>query len=127
MDRAMYALLTGMEPRTVEVVKDLAARYPLYLLSNNNPISMKRCLAILRENGIDPETCFRGQFSSAEMKLMKPSAEFYREVIRRIGVEPEEILFVDDSPANVEGAREVGINARHFIPGSDLGLCLADC
>ena len=44
VDRSMYALLAGMEADTVETVKELAGRYPLYLLSNNNPISMRHIL-----------------------------------------------------------------------------------
>ena len=44
VDRCMYSLLTGMDPDTVETVKRLAGRYPLYLLSNNNPIAMSRIL-----------------------------------------------------------------------------------
>ena len=68
VDRSMYALLAGMEADTVETVKELAGRYPLYLLSNNNPISMRHCLRILKENGLDPDETFKGQFISSDLK-----------------------------------------------------------
>lgn len=126
VDRAMAALLVGMPEATVRVVKDLQTRYPLYLLSNNNPISMARTYAIFRENGIEPKTAFKGEFISWEMQLMKPSQACYREVIRRIGLPAREILFVDDNANNVEAAREAGLQARYYIPGSDLSLLLAD-
>lgn len=126
VDRAMAALLVGMPEATVRVVKDLQTRYPLYLLSNNNPISMARTYAIFRENGIEPKTAFKGEFISWEMQLMKPSQACYREVIRRIGLPAREILFVDDNATNVEAAREAGLQARYYIPGSDLSLLLAD-
>ena len=126
VDRAMAALLVGMPEATVRVVKDLQTRYPLYLLSNNNPISMARTYAIFRENGIEPKTAFKGEFISWEMQLMKPSQACYREVIRRIGLPAREILFVDDKANNVEAAREAGLQARYYIPGSDLSLLLAD-
>lgn len=126
VDRAMAALLVGMAEATVRVVKDLQTRYPLYLLSNNNPISMARTYAIFRENGIEPKTAFKGEFISWEMQLMKPSQACYREVIRRIGLPAREILFVDDNANNVEAAREAGLQARYYIPGSDLSLLLAD-
>ena len=126
VDRAMAALLVGMPEATVRVVKDLQTRYPLYLLSNNNPISMARTYAIFRENGIEPKTAFKGEFISWEMQLMKPSQACYREVIRRIGLPAREILFVDDNANNVEAAREAGLQARYYIPGSDLSLLFAD-
>ena len=97
VDRAMAALLTGVPEATAQVVKDLSARYPLYLLSNNNPISMARTYELLRGVGIHPETAFRGQFTSCEMKLLKPTQECYREVQRRIGLPAGEILFIDDN------------------------------
>ena len=128
VDDAMGKLLVEkMDSRTVEVVKGLAQKYPLYLLSNNNPISMRHCLRILRDNGLDPDKIFKGQFISSEMKMMKPSAQFYLTVILKLGLNPGDILFVDDNLANVEGARAVGIDARLYVPGTDIGLLLSDC
>lgn len=120
-------LLEKMDPRTVNAVKSLAGRYPLYLLSNNNPISMRNCIKVLRNNGIDPEKTFKGQFISSELKMLKPSKEFYAYVIARLGLSPQEIVFIDDNMANVEGARALGIDARLYIPGTDIGLLLMDC
>ncbi|MBR4735871.1 MAG: HAD family phosphatase [Bacteroidales bacterium] len=128
VDKAMSKLLIPvMDPRTVKAVNDLKGKYPLYLLSNNNPISMRHCLKVLRDNGIDPETTFKDQFISSDLKLMKPSPEFYTYVIQRIGLPPQEILFIDDNKANVDGARAVGLDARLYNPGTDLGLLLSDC
>lgn len=127
VDECMAALLTGMAEDTVETVRDLSTRYPLYLVSNNNPISMVRCREILRESGVPTEKYFKGEFISADMCLMKPSREFYQAVISRLGLPPEEILFVDDSPANVEGARALGIQARLLLQGARLSTLLADC
>ena len=48
------------------------------------------------------------QFVSFKIGHMKPAAEIYRYVERETGLRPEEIVFFDDSPANVEGARACG-------------------
>ena len=128
IDEAMGKLLISeMDPRTAKAVKSLVGKYPLYLLSNNNPISMRNCIKVLKDNGLDPEKTFNGQFISSEMKMLKPSKEFYQTVILKIGVPPREIIFIDDNLENVEGARAVGIDARLFIPGTDIGLLLMDC
>ena len=127
VDRCMYSLLTGMDPDTVQTVKRLAGRYPLYLLSNNNPIAMSRILEMFRENGLAPETTFRDQFISSEMKLLKPSREIYEESVRRTGLPAREVLFIDDNETNVLAAREAGMQARLFVPGEKLSQLLADC
>ena len=126
VDRSMYALLAGMDADTVETVKDLSARYPLYLLSNNNPISMGHILRMFRDYGIDPDTTFREQFISCEMKLLKPSARIYQEAVARVGLPAKEILFIDDNDANVEAARKVGLQARVYVAGSKLSVLLSD-
>ncbi|RPJ46263.1 MAG: HAD family phosphatase, partial [Chloroflexi bacterium] len=41
----------------------------------------------------------------------KPDPRFYRLALERLGVEPEEAVFVDDLPENVQGAQEVRIQA----------------
>ncbi|MBE6253028.1 MAG: HAD family phosphatase [Bacteroidales bacterium] len=119
VDKAMGQLLAGVDPHTAEAVRRLRERYPLFLLSNNNPISMPFCLRALEQAGLDPEITFREQFISCEMKLLKPSPEIYQEAVRRIGLPAGEILFIDDNRENVEGARAVGLQARLFVPGTD--------
>ena len=124
--RCMGALLTGMTQDTVDTVKELATRYPLYLLSNNNPIAMPIITGMFRENGLGPET-FKGQFISSEMRLLKPSRESYEATVKGIGLPAEEILFIDDNEANVMAAREAGLQARLYMPGTRLSTLLADC
>lgn len=51
---------------------------------------------------------------SWEVGAAKPDPEFFRRVVRRIGVPAAEVLFVDDSEANVEGARAAGLVAEHW-------------
>ena len=84
---------------------------------------MPRCLELMGEAGIG-ESLFEDMFVSSEMKMLKPSPEFYREAVRRIGLPPEEILFIDDSLANVEAARALGIDARWLEPGMALSQLL---
>ena len=61
------------------------------------------------------------------MKLLKPSREIYQEAVARIGLPAGEILFIDDNQTNVQAAREAGLQARLYIPGTKLSVLLADC
>lgn len=127
VDRCMAALITGMDPDAAGAVKELSGRYPLYLLSNNNPIAMGIINEVFRENGIDPETTFKGQFISCDMRLVKPSPAIYEATVRGIGLPAGDILFIDDNQANVLAAREAGMQARLYVPGTRLSTLLADC
>jgi len=60
------------------------------------------------------EDVFDEMIISAEVGLMKPDARIYRLALEKIGVQPEESIFLDDVLVNVEGARSVGMKAIHF-------------
>jgi epoxide hydrolase-like predicted phosphatase len=52
---------------------------------------------------------------SAEEGVRKPDPEIYRRALARLNVAPADAIFVDDRLKNVEGARQVGMHALHFI------------
>jgi putative hydrolase of the HAD superfamily len=58
--------------------------------------------------------------NSAQLGVAKPDAAAYEAACRRLGVGPEEVLFVDDTPANVEGARRAGIRALRYTGVDEL-------
>ncbi len=43
--------------------------------------------------------------------VRKPDAAAYELIARRLGVRPEDAVFVDDQPTNVLGARRAGMHA----------------
>lgn len=124
VDRAMWHILTGIDPRKVEMLKRLSESYDLYLLSNNNPVCLPRAKALFEEAGIPLESVFKKCFYSFEMKALKPSEAFYKAVMAEIGLPSVQMLFVDDSQKNVDGAVEAGLPAVYYEPGTDLGALL---
>ena len=126
VDRAMSGLLVGMDPKKVTLLEGLAGKYAIYGLSNNNEISTARMHEIYEENGLDWQRVFRKEFLSYRMKMMKPSREIFDAAAAEIGLPPEEILFVDDSQKNVDGALAAGWQAVLYVQGTDLGACLAN-
>ena len=92
-----------------ELVEELKnAGYGIYLLSN----------ASVRQHEYWPRipahVFFDGTIISADEGVMKPGAEYYLRALNRFGLKAEECFFVDDMPANVEGALYCGIPGAVF-------------
>lgn len=51
---------------------------------------------------------------SCEIGINKPDSRIYDICLRKIGISPQECLFIDDSLQNVEGAMASGMKAIHF-------------
>jgi len=49
-------------------------------------------------------------FFSAEVGLAKPDSRFYQLALSYLQVYPEEVVFLDDVPENVDTARLLGIH-----------------
>ena len=126
VDKAMWHILAGISPYKAELLNRLAESYDLYLLSNNNAICMPRSRRLFEEVGAPLEKVFRKCFLSYEMKALKPSEAFYRSVVEQIGLPSENMIFIDDSQKNVDGAEAAGLPAVYYQPGSDLSQLIAD-
>lgn len=92
-----------------ELVEELkSAGYGVYLLSN----------ASIRQHEYWPRipahTFFDGTIISADEGVMKPGAEYYLRALNKFGLKAEECFFVDDVPANIEGALFCGISGAVF-------------
>ena len=61
---------------------------------------------------------------SYDLGVAKPDPEFFTRAAGRIGADIETILFIDDNPHNVDGAREAGMITEQwdFTQGHDLLL-----
>lgn len=118
VDHAWNALLLDVPPERISLLLDLRAKYPLYLLSNTNNIHIQKCNTYFRDHfGISSvDSLFDKAFLSYEMGMWKPDKSIYHQVLNEIGVEPSEMLFIDDNKANINSAKELGITAVHLNP-----------
>lgn len=85
-----------------------AAGYGIYLLSN----------ASARQHEYWPRVpgaaLFDGTLISCDVGYIKPQPEIYRAFLEKFGLSAAECFFVDDQPANVEGARRCGMAGAVF-------------
>jgi putative hydrolase of the HAD superfamily len=65
--------------------------------------------------------------SSARIGVAKPDPNFYIIAAERAGAAVDRCLFIDDTPANVAAAREVGMIAVRYTGVEDLRAALAAC
>ena len=126
VDEAMWHILSGISPYKAELLNKLAESYDLYMLSNNNPVCMPRSRRLFEEAGAPLDKVFRKCFLSYEMKALKPSEAFYKTVVSEIGLPAEQMIFIDDSQKNVDGAIAAGLPSVYYEPGTDLSALIAE-
>lgn len=108
------------DPRMVEVVRALRARYRVALLTNAFPGHAEE---VRDRYGFDPRVEFDVYVNSAEVGLAKPDPAIYRLVLDRLEVAPEEAVFIDDLVRNTDAAAAMGI---HTLVFADVETTLAD-
>lgn len=62
---------------------------------------------------------------SGDVKMIKPDAAIFQLLTNRFGLRPEESLFIDDNPMNIEGARRAGIDGIVFTGADNLRQSIA--
>jgi putative hydrolase of the HAD superfamily len=86
-DRVVLALLSNMPPELADIIR--------------------------REQGAILEL-FKSVTFSCDVKSIKPESAIYERALASIGLPPGACLFVDDTPANVQGALKVGMGGVLF-------------
>ncbi len=92
-----------------------AAGKPVYALSN-----FAHETFALAERKHDFLSEFDDRVISGHVGVIKPEPRIYEILFERVGRRPSELLFVDNSIANVHAGEALGMSAIHFLPGVDL-------
>ena len=95
----------------VEYIRRLKPAFKTGLLSNNWPN-----LRHLIEDRWQIADAFDELVISAEVGLKKPESPIYELTLQRLGVLPEQAIFVDDFIENIHAAQQLSWQAVHFQP-----------
>ena len=96
--------------RNLEALLSLRARgYKVFLLSNTNPFMMQWADKDFDGEGHPISYYFDAMYLSYQCKVMKPRREIFEIMLHNEQLQPDETIFVDDSPRNVEAAATLGI------------------
>lgn len=97
-------------PEAIDVVQELrAAGLPCHLATNQQ--SYRR--AIMNDQR-DYGQWFDRSFYSCDLGLAKPWPAYFTAILAAIDLPPASVLFIDDNPDNVDGARQAGLHAEQF-------------
>lgn len=128
LHRLMQVARASLTPitETWHLVDELAGRgIPLYCLSN-----MASSVFAELKGRYDYWQMFRGIVISGEVKMIKPERAIFEHIRDLYGLTPSTTVFVDDLPANVAAARDVGFRGILFTGAaacrSELAAILSD-
>jgi HAD superfamily hydrolase (TIGR01509 family) len=109
--REAYDWLDGMEALLVELH---GRGYAMYALSNYSTWYE------IIEDKLRLSRFLDWRFVSCKTGVRKPDPEAYLTPVRTLQVAPQDCLFIDDRPVNVEAARDVGMDAILKTTDSEL-------
>lgn len=88
---------------TIDTLKALHGKYKLGIISDTWP-----SIVPLLEH-FDILKYFDCTTFSFELGTLKPDQRMFRDAVSKMGLPPEQTVFIDDSPKNCEGAAQLGI------------------
>lgn len=108
--KAWHGYVDHVPERNLEMITSLRERgYKVCLLSNTNPFMMQWAGKDFDGKGHPISYFFDAMYLSYECKVMKPRREIFEMMLKGQQSLPEETIFVDDGPRNVEAAAALGI------------------
>ncbi len=122
IDAAWNAMLLDIPQQKFTLLETLRDTHRLFLLSNTNNIHLQCFNQIVKDaTGLPAiDSFFERAYYSHLMKMRKPDAEIFIQVLNENNLQADESLFMDDNIDNIEGARKVGIKTSHIAHPNDL-------
>ncbi len=115
---AWNAMLGKFPPERVHWLRDIAKRYNVYLYSNTNLIHYEAFQQIFRDcTGLKNfDDHFIKAHYSHELGLRKPYPASFTHLLQLENLDAAETLFIDDTPKNIEGAKQAGLQTILLTP-----------
>ena len=118
---AWLGYAADLPERNIKLLETLCKQgYRLALASNTNEFMMSwTCSNEFDGKGNSIKHYMDELYVSYKIGALKPSRRFFEFILDKENVKPEETLFIDDGPKNVEAAKSIGINTIQAINGED--------
>lgn len=114
IDHAWNTLLIGVPPVNHDILLKVKDKYRTFLLSNNNEIHYNWIMNYLnKEYRLESNSIFfEKDYYSHLMGMRKPHREIFEHVLAENCLQPDQTLFIDDSPQHLKTAAELGLNTH---------------
>ena len=111
IDHTWNSLLIGIPKGNHELLLQLKQKYRTFLLSNINEIHLNYIESYLKkEFNLDGNKVFFEKiYYSHIVGKRKPNPDIFEQVLTENNLDPQETLFIDDSPQHLETATNLGI------------------
>ena len=112
---AWNAMLLDLPKNRINLLNSLKEKYQIFLLSNTNEIHINKFQNIMGEKEYHKfYSLFNKVYYSHEIGFRKPNVESFHLVLDKNNLKAKEVLFIDDSPQHIEGAKKLGIQTYHL-------------
>lgn len=119
IERQLFTVMRVRNQKLLNYSQELRKKYKIGLLSNASPGSIDKYFTPHERTKY-----FDAFVVSSEVDLIKPWPEMFMFISDKLGVLPNEVVFIDDNPLNCDGARKVGMQAILYESFNDLRLRL---
>lgn len=109
----------GVDGQLHDLISRLHTQYQMAIISNATDALLESLESYGLLGDFDLVVC------SAHEGITKPDPAIYEIALTRLGRAARECVFIDDAPANVAAAEEIGMHAIRFTPALDLEAALA--
>ena len=122
IDVAWNEMILDFPKDRIDFLLSCKNNYRTFLLSNTNAIHFPGYNNQLQENfNINNlSDLFEKAYYSYRLGLRKPDKEIFELVIKENNLNPAETIFIDDSPANIATANELGLRTILLKPPKTL-------
>ncbi len=104
-----YRLLDSFELNTglLEYYKSLAEKLDLYVFTSETIQDSPELQPFIKP-------VFKEVFSAMKMEVDKKNENAYKKLVATVNLDPAEIIYIDDSEANIEAAKKAGLQTILF-------------
>jgi putative hydrolase of the HAD superfamily len=109
-----------IDKKIIEIYKNQYPSAKIVLATN----ATSRLNLDMINHGLD--NVFDGVLNSSELGIAKPSHSFFNKAVIELGAGFDEVIYIDDSKANVQSAQRLGIRSHHYQNHTQLVEFLAE-
>jgi len=127
IETAWNSMLLDLPKNRIAFLKKITTNYSVFLLSNTNAIhiaELKKKLGSKQYNEF--YSLFDKVYYSHKTGYRKPHAKSFQLILNENTLSASEVLFIDDSPQHIQGAKKLGIKTHHLQNNEEITTLFPD-